>query len=177
MSLMVATRGYGEYEPAPLRHRRDRRHYWLRTARLNSVGWTALLGLCLAAAAVGVAAARAMAVPNWWGASLAALPLGAVMLVDRRRWAGMEISFGWGGSEAEVAHIAGELSDQGVIAQVHTEAPAEGWPEPASGRGGPEEPQAGGPALSTASLSYRSRDAKAVAAILRAHGLPFRDIP
>ena len=177
MLLMVATRGYGEYEAAPLRHRRDRHHYWLRTARLNAVGWTTLLGLCLAAAAVGVASAGAMAVSNWWGASLAVLPLGAVMLLDRRRWAAMETSFGWGGSETEVAHLAAELSDHGVVAQVHLEPPAEGWPEPAYGRGGPDEAQAGGPALPTASLSFRNRDAKAVATTLRAHGLPFWDIP
>jgi hypothetical protein len=118
-----------------------------------------------------------MAVPNWWGASLAVLPLGAVVLLDRRRWAAMETSFGWGGPETEVAHIAAELSDHGVMTQVHPEAPAKGWPEPAYGRGGPAETRAGGPALRTASLSYRNRDAKAVAGTLRAHGLPFPDIP
>lgn len=177
MSLMVASRSYGDYEPPPPRHRHDRRHYWLRTAQLNAVGWAALLGLCLAAAAVGVATARAIAVPTWWGASLALVPLGAVLLLDRRRWAGMETSFGWGGSESEVAHIAAELADQGVVTQVHTEPPVEGWPEPAYGRGGSEGPQVGGSALSTASVSYRNRDAKAVAATLRAHGLPIPDTP
>lgn len=177
MLLMRASRGYGEYEAAPPPHRGDRHHYWLRTARLNAVGWTALLGLCLAAAAVGVATAGAMAAPNWWGASLAVLPLGVVMLLDRRRWAAMETGFWWGGSETEVAHIAAELSDHGVITQVHPEPPAEGWPEPAYGRGDPEGAPTGGPALRTASLIYHNRDAKAVAAMLRAHGLPFPDIP
>ena len=89
----------------------------------------------------------------------------------------METSFGWGGSESEVAHIAVELADQGVVTQVHSEPPVEGWPEPPPRRGGSEEPEMGGSAVSTASLSYRNRDAKAVAATLRAHGLPFPDIP
>jgi hypothetical protein len=99
------------------------------------------------------------------------------LLLDRRRWAAMETNFGWGGSEFEVAHIAAELADQGVLTQVHTEPPVEGWPEPAYGRGGSEVPHVGGSALSTASLSYRNRDARLVAATLRAHGLPFPDIP
>ena len=55
------------------------------------------------------------------GASLAVVPLGAVLLLDRRRWAAIETNFGWGGSEFEVAQIAVELSDQGVVTQVHTE--------------------------------------------------------
>lgn len=177
MLLMVASRGNGEYEAAPLRHGRASRHYWLRTARLNAVGWAALLGLCLAAAAVGVATARAIAVPSWCGASLGVLPLGAVVLLDRRRWAAMETSFGWGGSEADVAHIASELANQGVTAQVHTEPPMQVWPEPAYGWDGPEESPADGPALQAASLSYRNRDAKTVEATLRAHGISFPESP
>lgn len=89
----------------------------------------------------------------------------------------METNFGWGGSEADVAHIAEELANQGITTQVHTEPPTEAWPEPAYGWGGPEEPQAGGPALKTASLSYRNRDAKTVTATLRAHGIRFPEFP
>ena len=99
-ALMVSSRGYGEYEGEPLRHPRIRRHYWLRTAQLNAVGWAALVGACLMAAAVGVAAAWAIDVPRWWGAVFGVLPLGAVFLLDRRRWAAMETSYGWGGSAA-----------------------------------------------------------------------------
>jgi hypothetical protein len=89
----------------------------------------------------------------------------------------METDLGWGGSAAEVADIATELANQGVITHVHTEPPTDGWPEPAYGRGGPEDPQAGDPALNTASLSYRNRDAKAVAATLDAHGIRFPRFP
>ena len=176
MLLMAAPRRHGEYAAAPLRPGRIRRHHWLRTARLNAVGWTALLGLCLVAAAVGVAIAWAVAVPSWWGAALAVLPLGAVVLLDRRRWAAMETSFGWGGSVAEVADIAAQLANQGVTTQVHAEPPTGGWHEPAYDRRGPEWPPAGGLPLTTASLGYRNRDAKTVAGTLRANGLPVPDV-
>ena len=114
---MVGSRGYGDYEAAPLRPGR-RRHHWLRTAQLNAVGWAALLGVCLVAAAVGVAAAGLIAGPRGWGAILGVLPLGVVVLLDRRRWASMEASFGWGASEVDVARIASELADHGVITKI-----------------------------------------------------------
>ena len=157
----------------PLRHGRGTRHHWLRTAQLNAVGWAALIGLCLVAAAAGVATAWAIGVPRWSGVSLGVPPLGGVVPLDRRRWAAaMDTSVGWGGSEADVARIASEPAKRGVTTRVRTEPPTEGWPEPAYGRGGREDPQ-GGPALPTASLSYRDRDATAAGATLRAHGIRF----
>ena len=128
----------------PLRHGRGTRHHWLRTAQLNAVGWAALIGLCLVAAAAGVATAWAIGVPRWSGVSLGVLPLGGVVPLDRRRWAAaMDTSVGWGGSEADVAGIASEPAKRGVTTRVRTEPPTEGWPEPAYGRGGREDPQGG----------------------------------
>jgi hypothetical protein len=89
----------------------------------------------------------------------------------------METSVGWGDSETEVERSASELAKRGVTTQVHAEPPTEGWPELAYGWGGREDPQGGGPALPTASLSYRNRDANAVAATLRAHGIRFPEFP
>jgi len=177
MRVMVGSRGYGSYAAAPLRHGRGKRHSWLRTAQLNAVGRAALLGACLVAAIVGVGAVGAIAVPRWWGAVLGVLPLGAVVLLDRRRWAAMETSFGWGGSEVDVVRIVSELADQGVTTRVRTTPTAEGWGEPEDGWGEPEEPQTGDRALKTASLRYRNRDAKVVAATLRAHGIHFPEFP
>jgi hypothetical protein len=161
---------------APLRRGRVKRHYWLRTAKLNAVGWAALLGGCFVAAAVGVAAAWAIAVPLWWGAVLGVIPLVAVFLLDRRRWAAMETGFGWGGSVPEVTRIASELAALGVVVQVRPEPPTERWHEPPY-EGGVREEVHMDPALQTASLSYRNRDTKTVASTLRAHDLPFPEFP
>ncbi len=177
MGVMVGSRGYGDYEAAPMRQGRRRHHHWLRTARLNAVGWAALLGACLVAAAVGVAAAGFIAIPRGWGAVLGMLPLGALVLLDRRRWAAMEAHFGWGASEADVARIASELANQGVLTTIHTAATADAWGEPGDGWGRPNEPLTSDETVTTASLSYRNRDAQAVAATLRAHGIPFPEFP
>lgn len=162
---MVRSRGHAEYSVAPLRHGRGFRRPWLRTAQLNVVGWAALLGACVAAAGVGVVVARVLRLPGWSGAALAVVPLGAVALADRRRWAAMETSFGWGGSADDVARIASALEAQGIATGISADATAaEEWGEPVGL--GP-----GDPMTHTASLSYRNRDAKTVEAMLRAHGI------
>ncbi len=170
MWVMVGSRGYVSYAAGPWPRRRGKRHSWLRTAQLNAVGRAALLGACLVAATVGVGAAVAIAVPRWWGAVLGVLPLGAVVMLDRRRWAAMATSFGWGGSEVDVARIVSELAELGVITGVSTAPNAEGWGEP-------EQLQTGDRVPKTASLSYLNRDRRVVAETLRAHGIHFPALP
>ncbi len=174
---MVRSRGSLSYAAGPWPHRLGRRRSWLRTAQLNAVGWSALLGACLVAAAVGVGAAGAIAGPRWWGAVLGILPLGAVVMLDRSQWAAMETGYGWGGSEVEVARIVSELAELGVITRADTAPNAEGWGEPADGWGDPEQPRTGDRVIKTASLSYLNRDRGVVARTLRAHGIRFPNLP
>ncbi|OFE15168.1 hypothetical protein BA895_22860 [Humibacillus sp. DSM 29435] len=141
------------------------------------VGWSALLGACLVAAAVGVGAAGAIARPRGWGAVLGVFPLGAVVMLDRRRWAAMETGFGWGGSEVEVARLVSELAELGVITRVDTASNAEGWGQPGDGWGEPELLPTGDRDIQTASLRYRNRDRGVVARTLRSHGIHFPDLP
>lgn len=172
MWLMARSRGDAEYSAAPLASgRRLRRRPWLRTAQLNAVGWAAQVGACIVAAAVGVAAARVVGLPSGAGAVLAVVPLGAVLLADRKRWAAMETGLGWGGSVDAVAAIAAELRAQGVVTHVDIDGPPpEGWDAPVSTR-------TGNGSVQTASLSYRNRDAAKVRATLRAHGIDLPDLP
>lgn len=168
---MARSRGHAEYSAAPLRPGRRPRRHWLRTARLNAVGWAALAGACVVAAALSVAAASALALPSWTGALCAVTPLGAVVLADRRRWAAMESGFGWGGSVDEVTTIVAELEVQGVACHVHVQqSPPTGWDRP-------WEPPPGDGAVPEASLCYANRDSAAVRAVLRAHGVDLPEIP
>ena len=156
-----SSRGYGEY--APLRAGRHRGS-WLRTAQLNVRGWSALLGLCTLARLAGVLLARARGLPNALGLALAVLPIAAVLVADRRRWARMETSYGWGASVAEVTRIAEEPRARGVAAQVR---PALDHEQPRWDRLEP-------PQEATASLVYANRHDRAVREVLRTHGV---DLP
>ena len=177
IGVMVRSRGYGSYTAGPWLRRRGKRHSFLRTAQLNAVGWAALFGACLVAAAAGVGAAVAIAVPRWWGAVLGVLPLAAVVMLDRRRWAAMQTSFGWGGSEVDVARIVSELAELGIITSVRTEPNAEGWGEPADRWGELELLPTGDRVIKTASLRYRNRDRGVVERTLRTHGIYLPDLP
>lgn len=121
--------------------RRRRRWHLFNNARLNWVGWTALLGASLVSAALGALVASTVGAPPWLGAAVG-LPLVLLVLVatDRRRtWRG-SCQFGWTESLAEVAAAAETLRQQGVEVTVH-----EGdYP----------------------SLTFRRRDRRAVAAAL-----------
>ena len=126
---MVRSRGYGQYLESSRWRSGRRRRPWLRTADLNVVGWAALLGLCLLAAVAGVVVSAALGLPRLGGAVCAAVPLIGVVIVDRRRWARMETSFGWGGSLADVVQIAAELEVRGINARVVTAETAQEWGE------------------------------------------------
>lgn len=162
---MPRSRRTGEY--APLRPGVHRRRPWLRTAQLNRVGWSALVGTCAVAGAVGLRLARGLDLAVWPGLALALafalLPVGGVVLADRRRWASMETGFGWGGSVAEVSRIAEELQARGVDARVR--------PDPDHEQPWWDRIDTPPDAEPTASLAYTNRHAATVRAVLRAHGI------
>jgi hypothetical protein len=120
------------------------------------------------AGGLGVLAARALSLPDWTGLALAGLPLGAVVIADRRRWAAMATGLGWGGSVEEVSLVAEELRTQGMDVEVHLDQPTP-WadtPWADTVEPGPEMP-----GTQTASLEYRNRDTDVVRTVLRAHGI------
>ena len=148
--------------------RRRRRRSWLRTARLNVVGWSALLGACLVAAALGLVSVTAL-VATLTRRRLRSDPGGRVVFADRRRWARMETGFGWGGSMEEVTRIADELEAEGVHVRVSPEAVGSAWDDRADS---PPDRAAG----ETAFLEYRNRDAEVVMRKLREHGVHPPDV-
>lgn len=183
---MPMARGYAEYSTAPLRPGRVRgRRPWLRTAQLDAVGWAALLGTCCATAGAGFAGLRMAGRPGRAGLVLALGPLGALVLVDRRRWAGTTRGLGWGGSPDEVAEVAEQLRSEGVFASVRPDDPdgapweMPGWAGVPGAAGAAPDVAVpgwagvpGGPGpLRTASLVFRNRDTKAVQAVLRRRGV------
>jgi hypothetical protein len=124
--------------------RRQRKLHLFTNARLNWVGWSALVAASLVSGALGALVAALLDVPPWVGVALG-LPLVVIVLLvaDRRRtWLG-SIQFGWTESLSEVETAAGILRSQGVEAAVN-----EG---------------------DCPSLTFRRRDQRAVAAAL---GLP-----
>jgi hypothetical protein len=124
-----------------------------RTARLNIVGWAAVVGSCLAAAGLGFASGRFFGLPIAVTASAAALlPLVLLVAADRRKWRASLTAYGWGGTEAEVSAVAAELLRRGVVANVEI------WGEDES-----------------ASLQYRNADAGVVATVLAELGIPGMD--
>jgi hypothetical protein len=121
--------------------RRRRRLRLFNNARLNWVGWTALLASSLVSAALGALVASAVGAPRCLGAAVG-LPLVLLVLVamDRRRtWRG-SCQFGWTESLAEVIAAAETLRQQDVEVTVNEDD----YP----------------------SLTFRRRDQRAVAAAL-----------
>ena len=139
---------------APYMHLRPgkprRRRRMFRTAKLNIVGWAAVVGSCLAAAGLGFVTGRLLGLPIAVIAPAAALlPLAVLAAADRRKWRAMLAGYGWGGTEAEVSAVVAELLRRGVVANVAI------WGEDES-----------------ASLQYRNADTKAVETVLAQHGIP-----
>lgn len=159
---MVRAREFAEYAEAS--GRPARRHHWLRTARLNLVGWSALLGLCVVAGAGGMALSGAVGSTPLYGSAGAVLPFVAVVLVDRRRWARMPTSFGWGGSMDDVTHVVALLEARGVHAEAVADEIAHPWTEP-------ERDHDIEPRVVSASLEYRNRDVVVVREVLRGQGI------
>jgi hypothetical protein len=128
------------------------------------------------AGGLGVLAARALSLPDWTGLALAGLPLGAVVIADRRRWAAMATGLGWGGSVEEVSLVAEELRAQGMDVEVHLDQPTPWADTPWADTPWADtvEPGPEMPGTQTASLEYRNRDTDVVRTVLRAHGI---DLP
>ncbi|MBB2986294.1 hypothetical protein [Terracoccus luteus] len=151
---MVRSRGASRYELGPPRRRR----HPFRTAQLNVVGWSALLGACLVAGALGAVVVASLGMPWGWGALLALVPVVVVTVLDRRRWGGTSTSHDWGASRDEVEAVAFELQSMGVDAQVRSGT----VPSDVADDGGPQH---------WASLEWLERDSRAVDAVLERHGI------
>lgn len=138
-------------EYAPLRSATPRRRRRiLRTAQLNVVGRTAVVGACLTAASLGFAAGRLVGLPVV--ATVLAgglLPLAILAAADRRRWRAMTAVYGWGGTAAEVSAVAVELLRRGVVVTAAIDGDDD-----------------------SASLCYRNADADVVSTVLAEHGIP-----
>jgi hypothetical protein len=123
------------------------RRPFLRTARLNAVGAAALVGVCLVA---GVLTAFALQATGWpWPVRAAVGPvvvLISLIVADRRRWAGMQTSFGFTDDAAETRRVADLLVAGGLPVSVDEDD----W---------------------GSSLRYRNRDAARVHAALRELGI------
>lgn len=161
---MVQSGSSAEYLQPPGWRRRGGRRSWLRTARLNVVGWSALLGACLVVAALGIATTTALGWPRALGAAGAVIPVVAVVFADRRRWARMETSVDWGGSVEEVARIADELAAEEVHARVRPDVPGPPWRV----RADPFHDKA---EARTVALEYRNGDVDVVRKKLREHNV------
>ena len=145
-------RRYPEY--MPLRSGKPpRRRGILRSAKLNIVGGTAVVGTCLAAAGLGFAAGRLLGLPVAVTASAGGLlPVALLAALDRRRWRSKLAGYRWGGTTAEVSAVAAELLRRGVVANVEVH----------------DDDQ-------STSLWYRNADADVVLTVLAEHGVPAVD--
>jgi hypothetical protein len=88
---------------------------FLRTARLNAVGYAALVGACLVAGAVTAVLLQATGWPMPVRAALGpVLVVLALVVADRRKWARMETGFSFTDDVATMRAVAGRLVAQGV---------------------------------------------------------------
>ncbi|MEI2825615.1 MAG: GNAT family N-acetyltransferase [Dermatophilaceae bacterium] len=83
-------RGYADYEPLTACGRVGEICYRLRrgpfrTAQLNVVGWSALLGLCVSSWLIGRYAVTRLGGPGWLAWAAAGVPVAVVKVVDLRR--------------------------------------------------------------------------------------------
>lgn len=107
---------------------RDRlpRHHFLRTARLNAVGFSALGGACLAAAAISSLALQ----KTGWPPAIRAV-LGPVVVVtglvalDRRKWAAMSTSSSFTDDVAATQAVADQLNALGLPVDVEEVPPGQ----------------------------------------------------
>ncbi|MCZ2818138.1 hypothetical protein [Modestobacter sp. VKM Ac-2984] len=111
------------YAAFSARHRLPRRHF-LRTARLNAVGFSALGGACLAAAATGALASRWTSRPPVLGAALGpVVVLTGLVALDRRKWAGTTTSFSFADDAATTRAVADQLVARGLPVDVEEHPP------------------------------------------------------
>jgi hypothetical protein len=130
-----------------LRPGRPRSKSWLRTARLNAVGWGALAVACVIAGLVTdvVLLVTGWPVPLRAGIGPVIVVLGLVV-ADRRKWARMETTFSFTDDVLAMRAVADELVARGLPVTLDVES----W---------------------GARLRYRNRDAKRVHAALADLGI------
>lgn len=106
------------YAVLSARHRLPRRHF-LRTARLNAVGYSALGGACLVAAAIGAVSLRRTGRPPATGAALEpVVVLTGLVALDRRKWAGTTTGFSFSDDAAATRAVADQLGARGLPVRV-----------------------------------------------------------
>jgi|tagenome__1003787_1003787.scaffolds.fasta_scaffold20381940_2 hypothetical protein len=94
----------------------------LRTARLNAVGYAALMGACLVAGAVTAVLLQGTGWPMPLRAALGpVLVVLALVVADRRKWARMETSFSFTDDVATMRAVADRLLAQGLPIRVRDE--------------------------------------------------------
>ncbi|TFV56879.1 hypothetical protein E4P41_15145 [Geodermatophilus sp. DF01-2] len=118
--------GWESFVPLRPVRRRPRPERWpfLRTARLNAVGRSALGGACLVAAAASAPALRR----SGWPWPLRAAPgpaavLAGLVLADRRKWAGMESGFTFTDDPMELRTVADRLAAQDLPVRLQEQPP------------------------------------------------------
>ncbi len=132
---------------APLARNHRRPLSFLRTARLNAVGWAALVAVCALAGLIAIVLLRATGWPLPVRAVLgAAVVVLGLIVVDRRKWGRMETSFSFTDAVATMRAVAERLTARGLPVTLDEES--------------------GGP-----SLRYRNRDAKQIHAALADLGI------
>src|SRR5215207_10094419 len=99
--------------------RRSRPFSLFRMAQLNIVGRTAVAGLCLAGAGIGLVATRVTGIP-----AVVAVPAGgaaallSLVAADRRKWGTRETRYSWTEDAAEVERVADLIDRTGVTVRV-----------------------------------------------------------
>jgi hypothetical protein len=90
-----------------------------KTARLNAVGWLAVVGFCVVLAAI-FGGAAALAGWSWWlAALLGAITAFATALVwDYHKWADLYTNYGWTDDEDEKVRVCAALNSAGVGAEL-----------------------------------------------------------
>lgn len=103
------------------RHRQGR---FLRTARLNAVGFGALGGVCLVAAALCAPALRRTGWPLLFRAAPGpVVVVTGLVVLDRRKWAGMVTSSSFTDDPAEMRAVADRLGALGLPVSLEERPP------------------------------------------------------
>jgi hypothetical protein len=98
-----------------LRPYRPRPRPWLRTARLNAVGYAALLAACLLAGVVTAVVLRATGWPLPLRAALGPMVVVLALVVgDRRKWSRTETSFSFSDDSTDMRSVAARLAAQNL---------------------------------------------------------------
>lgn len=116
-------RRYASYSAAGWSGTRQHRRF-LRTARLNAVGLSALTGTCLATAACCALALRRSGWPLVVRAALGPIAvLGGLVLLDRRKWSRTVMGYSFTDDLAEARAVADQLTARGLPVSLEERPP------------------------------------------------------